>query len=327
MSGGFEATDDPRHVSQPETSACLIATVRDEGPWLLEWIAHNKAVGFTNIVVASNNCTDGTDAMLDRLMELGVLRHIDNRPPYDISLQDTAYGKARQCPEVARSEWIMFLDADEFLNIHAGEGTLSDLIALQPETAEAIVVSWRLFGDSGLTHWTDDPVCETFTRCEEKPGRHDCFKTLFRNHEKYQRFTPHSPYSEPNEDAPLLSEIVTTDGRRVRRDLFQQGKPASKLHRNRRHWKGAQVNHYIVKTRDVFDLKKARGRAAKKSKGRHTAEFFRTMNKNEAEDRSIQRTAATRADILASFKSDPELVRLHRETAEILKDRIQSRSS
>ena len=72
-----------------DDSYCLIGTVCDEGPWLLEWIAHNQAVGFTSQVIASNDCTDGTDAMLDRLTELGVVTHVPNPGPSNEDLAQT----------------------------------------------------------------------------------------------------------------------------------------------------------------------------------------------------------------------------------------------
>ena len=60
-----------------------ILTVRNEGAFLLEWLAHHRAVGFTDFLVFSNDCQDGTDAMLDRLADLGELTHIRNDGPYD----------------------------------------------------------------------------------------------------------------------------------------------------------------------------------------------------------------------------------------------------
>ena len=47
-----------------------VLTVRNEGAFLLEWLAHHRAVGITDFLVFSNDCQDGTDRMLDRLQEL-----------------------------------------------------------------------------------------------------------------------------------------------------------------------------------------------------------------------------------------------------------------
>jgi hypothetical protein len=41
-----------------------VSMMKDEAPYLLEWVAHHLAVGFTDIVVYTNDCTDGTVEML-----------------------------------------------------------------------------------------------------------------------------------------------------------------------------------------------------------------------------------------------------------------------
>ena len=40
-----------------------ITTLRNECAFLLEWLAHHRAVGFTDFLVFSNDWQDGTDAM------------------------------------------------------------------------------------------------------------------------------------------------------------------------------------------------------------------------------------------------------------------------
>jgi hypothetical protein len=49
------------------TQSCIIATAKDEAPFLVEWLAHHLALGFDKILVATNDCTDGTDALLDAI--------------------------------------------------------------------------------------------------------------------------------------------------------------------------------------------------------------------------------------------------------------------
>ncbi|MEQ3709894.1 MAG: glycosyltransferase family 2 protein, partial [Tateyamaria sp.] len=64
-------------------SHVVITTMRNEGAFLLEWLAHHRAVGVDHFVVFSNDCDDGTDDMLDKLAELGWLTHVRNDGPYD----------------------------------------------------------------------------------------------------------------------------------------------------------------------------------------------------------------------------------------------------
>jgi hypothetical protein len=303
-------------------TACLIATVKDEGPWLLEWVAHNRAIGFAGMVVASNDCTDGTDAMLDRLQAMGWLRHVRNAPPWPNGIQVDAYEKCRRWPEAAGARWLMALDADEFLNIHAGAGRLDDLLRRHPPEVEAIIVNWRVFGDSGLTAWQDAPVCETFVMAAGENTHRAQVKTLFRNHQDFTVITPHGPwrYPAPGHFRPVRA--VTAAGLPVRPDLFQKEVEVHRIAADKVSWSVAQVNHYIVKTRDVFDLKRLRGRAVDPHKERHTAEFFDHMNCNHVEDRTISRTAPARAAAVAELMADPVLARLHAVACDVLRRRL-----
>ena len=144
---------------------CLaVLTVRNEGAFLLEWLAHHRACGFTDFLVFSNDCQDGTDLMLDRLDAMGVLRHVRNDGPYEQGgIQFTAYKQADSMEIVQRADWIVTLDVDEFVNIHTGDHTLSALFAALPE-ASAITLTWRLFGCGGVARYSDAPVTETFRR-------------------------------------------------------------------------------------------------------------------------------------------------------------------
>ena len=58
----------------------VISTMKDEGPYILEWLAYHRAIGFTDFLIYTNDCSDGTDDMFDLLQAKGVLQHRQN--PY-----------------------------------------------------------------------------------------------------------------------------------------------------------------------------------------------------------------------------------------------------
>ena len=76
------------------TGFAVLATMRNEGPFLLEWVAHHKALGFDDIVICTNDCADGTDAMVRRLAEMGLARH-HQTVKRGSSIQRAAYRQAR----------------------------------------------------------------------------------------------------------------------------------------------------------------------------------------------------------------------------------------
>ena len=92
-----------------------ILCVRNEGAFLLEWLAHHRAVGFTDVLVLSNDCQDGSDRMLDRLVEMGLLAHERNLPPYDkAGIQFSGLKRAADHPLLRQADWILPLDIDDY---------------------------------------------------------------------------------------------------------------------------------------------------------------------------------------------------------------------
>ena len=78
--------------------ALLILTVKNEASFLLEWLAHHLTCGFTHVLAYSNDCSDGTDLMLDRLAAMGHVTHVRNQGPHDEGPQWAALKAADKHP-------------------------------------------------------------------------------------------------------------------------------------------------------------------------------------------------------------------------------------
>ena len=192
----------PTRMSQRPGSAgkrvrfLAVLTVRNEAAFLLEWLAHHQAVGFTDFLVFSNDCDDGTDTMLDHLQTLGALHHVRNAGPHDGGVQWAALKLADRHPLVKSADWILALDIDEFVNIHAGDHTLAALLSALPD-ATAITLTWRLFGNCGIERYADMPVTEQFVGAAPKimtwPWRASMFKTFFKTDGVYRKLGIHRP--------------------------------------------------------------------------------------------------------------------------------------
>ena len=52
-------------VSNP--SYLIITSMKNEASFILEWVAYHRVIGFTDFLVYTNNCEDGTVEMLERL--------------------------------------------------------------------------------------------------------------------------------------------------------------------------------------------------------------------------------------------------------------------
>jgi hypothetical protein len=287
-----------------------VLTVRNEGAYLLEWLAHHQAAGITDFLVFSNDCDDGTDTMLDRLAGLGHLSHVRNDGPYHKGgIQFTAMKIADTLPQVRAADWIITLDADEFVNIHTGDHTVAALLAALPE-ATAITLTWRLFGSMGLARYSDQPVVETFTHAAPEimywPWRASMFKTLFRNDGTYDKLGIHRPRA-PNRDRIAEARWFDGHGRALdpkfttARIFSNYGQPNYGL---------AQLNHYPLGSMENFILKADRGRAVH-SDHMLDVDYWVERNYMIEEDRSILALSGPRNARLKTLRADPDLDTLH----------------
>ncbi|NJM82816.1 MAG: glycosyltransferase family 92 protein [Tabrizicola sp.] len=284
-----------------------VLTVRNEGAFLLEWLAHHRACGFTDFLVFSNDCTDGTDRMLDRLQAMGWLAHIVNDGPHDEGPQWAALKAADQHPLVRGADWILFLDIDEFVNIHVGDRTVRALLAALPE-ATAIPLTWRLFGNAGIVAFEDRPVTATFTRAAPAvlhwPWRAALFKTLFRNDGTYGKLGVHRPRSP---DRTRLADQRWFDGSGRRLPAaYHTTRIFSDFGRD--NYGLAQLNHYALGAMEAYVVKCDRGRANRESSAFDMG-YWVERNFTQAEDRSILGLAS--GAVRDELRSDPVLGPLH----------------
>lgn len=290
-----------------EGQRVLLSSFRNEAPFVLEFVAHHRAIGFDQIIIASNDCSDGTDSILAALDALGVIRHLPCQPPAKVTPQHHAYAEIRRQFPVDRATWAMILDADEFLNIHVGRGLLEDLIAAQSLQTGLILINWAWFGASGHQAWDETPSCQRFTHRLRTREGNGLVKSLIRDPGLWPAFSNHHPYGRSDHN-PLC--IAYAGG------LWTEVLPANALefgsHRSVKpqpdSFRLAQINHYATRTEDSFALRQARGRGAGltgKANQRHTAEYFRRMSAGTFEDTTILRHAPAVAALMAEYRRDP----------------------
>lgn len=291
-------------------SHLAILCVRNEAAFLLEWLAHHRAVGFDRFLVFSNDCQDGTDAMLDRLETMGHLVHVRNTGPYDKGgIQFTALKRAAKHPLVERANWILPLDVDEFVNIHCGDHTVHALHNAIPD-ATAITLTWRLFGANGQVRYCDQPVLETFTHAAPAvmhwPWRAAMFKTLYRNDGTYSKPGVHRPRDSTDEK---LAQARWFDGNG---DPLPDAFATKRIFSNfgQTNYGLVQLNHYPLGAMESFVLKADRGRAVH-SDDLLGLDYWVERNFNIDKDTTIQSLAAPRAAELAALKTDRVLAQLH----------------
>ncbi|HJU19524.1 MAG TPA: glycosyltransferase family 2 protein [Stellaceae bacterium] len=289
----------------------LVATMRNEGPFILEWVAYHLAIGFTDIVICTNDCVDGSSELLDRLQDCAPVIHLRNPAGPGEKPQLAAYARAERLPVIAAADWAMVLDADEFLNIHVGEGAVPDLIAAVPD-ATAFLINWRIFGNSGHREWRPGFVTGRFTRAARRADPvNGSFKTLFTRIDAYQcRLLPHQPRYPRPERLPELCYVNGAGAVLPRyfcdesRGGFLQSEPGTVS------WKLAQINHYNTRSWEDYLVKHQRGGGLDISWERE--ECWRVFNKNDESDFSIAAKLPAARAVFRDLWADPEVRRGHR---------------
>lgn len=276
--------------------------MKNEGAYIVEWLAFHRVVGVTDFAVFTNNCEDGTDALLDRLQALGMLRHLPNPAQAAGSphFQPVALAYAALLPEYRAADYVISMDVDEFLNIHAGDGTVAALIEAA-EGADAISLSEALFA-AGASEGLVTEDC-TMRAALDPPARRARrgVKTLFRpgaglalkNHRP--RVEGAAPDWRDGSGAPVPAEFAAGD---------ENGMDC------RGRYGLAALNHYALRSPEAFLIKHDRGDVVSASR-RVSARYWRARNRAEEEDRTILRHAPAVKTEMARILADPEVARLH----------------
>jgi hypothetical protein len=154
-----------RRAVAPTKDLCIIACARDDGLYLLEWLAYHRSVGVEQVFLYTNDNTDGSDRLLRALAAAGEIALVKNivrpGPVYK------AYGHAMSLmPEVLTTNyrWCAIIDPDEMIGFDRNLfGSLNDYIAWQElQPVDAIALNWLVFGSSGALRWHDEPMPSRF---------------------------------------------------------------------------------------------------------------------------------------------------------------------
>jgi hypothetical protein len=288
----------------------MITSMRNEAPYILEWLAYHSSIGVDGFLVYSNDCNDGTDAMLDRLDALGVLTHVRNDKITQAGVQWSALKRADKHPMRTEAEWILFADADEFVNVKAGAGHLDDLLAACPD-ATAFALMWQMFGNDGRIEIEDLPVIDQFTKCARFPCyvplTSSMFKTLFKNDGSYEKLGVHRPKKRVERD---ISKIQWVNGsghalgpHYVDQASFTYG-PVGGIDL-------VCLNHYSVKSAKAFLAKTQRGLPNRSDK-KIDLSYWVDRNFNQVDNVSIQRKADDTKAVMAEWLADDALRLLHK---------------
>ena len=237
-----------RRDHAPRRDLALVTTARNEGLYLLEWLAYHRALGVERFFIYTNDNDDGSDDLLDALVQAGIICLLRNTTTPGVSPQYKAYGHAFQMlPELVDYRWAGVIDIDEFIVLDASRyRTIGAFIAEQDtRKADAIALSWMMFGANDHTARPPGPVTRRFTTREPAANVH--VKSICRP----QLFI-HSHAHYPIWDE--YTEFTFRDAGGGLHRKSREGYSSFSLTPGDRH---AWINHYITKSAEEFILRRS----------------------------------------------------------------------
>ena len=304
-----------------------VTCVKNEGPFLLEWIAFHRVLGVTDFLFYSNDCTDGTDRLLDALADRGLVRHLAN-PAEGRNYQMEALKAARHEDIVADADWVWIADVDEFLNIHVGDHTIPAMIEAcgNPQT---ISVTFQFFANDAIETFEDRPVIEQFTKSHNPDvwcGQIAIeVKSLVRSDFPLQYFGAHRPFFKGSLPPRKRPSWTDGSGRPVERKFLLAENPRRIRKfpaRGARDF--ATLNHYALRSLDSYLVKNDRGDVNREHRAFDDT-YWRERNDPAWEDTSILRYLPALKKEMARLKRlkgikalHEDCVRLHRAKRDAL---------
>jgi hypothetical protein len=289
----------------------MISAQRNEGPYLLEWIAHHQRIGVADFLIYSNDCDDRSDALLDALDQHNIVTHVKHDQSQGKSVQWQALKSASRHSVYCAADWALFADTDEFVCLKSPVATLPQLIDRCGDV-DAIALSWRLFGNSGQVEFSDKPTIERFTKAAPEtltyPALASQIKTLFRP-TAFRECGVHRPKNKADGKMARWSD---GSGRPLD-PRFGAAQSKIMLYGLRGQMNLAQLNHYSVRSIEEFLVKTGRGLPNRSDK-KVDASYWIERNFNVEDDSTLASNSDKTAVGIAALKALPGVADLHDES-------------
>jgi hypothetical protein len=223
----------------------VMTMIRNEAPYLLEWIAHYRVLGFERIVLYDNFSNDASARILQPLARAGVVDVVQWRDR--VRKQRKAFNNARR-RLTGIIDWCLFVDPDEFLVIDPGLG-IEDLLPKDRDVA-GVVIPWRFFGSSNLRNRGTELTIERFLKAKR---RNDRFAKSLVRLSAIRDMHVHAPRHYEGRLLDLEGNVIP------RETLGPLPVPAGGP---------ARLHHYFTRSWEEFEFKRRRGRASQRTEFR-----------------------------------------------------------
>lgn len=264
------------------TRVAIGVIMKQEAPYILEWVAYHKALGF-ELIIADNGGTDGTTDLLSALDAAGICTRIDfrfcNQTP-----QIPAYRAILRIAKRKKIDIIGFLDCDEFfarqlplssLSPEVGANHIASLFT--KFAATQISFHWIVYGSKSNFENMTLPVLERFSH----HARYENPQNV-----RIKSFVKVCELFKPSNvfflGPKVFSPHLFADGQN--RWIIDDQKTDRYNPQTQKitHHNGA-ILHFIIKTWAEYQIKMKRGGGVHGT-SRYAASFFNKFDLNEIND-------------------------------------------
>jgi|GEM_PF-981914 methyltransferase, FkbM family len=255
--------------SNNERAKCELsvgAIMKDEAPYLIEWLEFHKIVGVERFYLYNNNSTDNTIDILQPYVQSGeVILHDWPVTPGQMSAYEHCLSAYKN-----ESEWIAFIDLDEFL-FPTEKDDLKEVLK-EFDGVAGVVVNQLYFGSSGHEFRPEGLQIEHFTkRSADNCDSNKCVKSIVRSQQVLGPSCPHF-FIPSSKD-----RFLVTENREPLSSSISEKKSVQKL----------RINHYFTRSKQEMKAKVMRGDAF--FPWQKALSVLEARDCNEVEDLTIQR--------------------------------------
>ena len=237
-----------RNIGKKKYNVSLCLIFKDEAPFLKEWIDYHKMIGVDHFYLYDNNSTDNYREVIKPYIDGGLVTLIDW--PHQAA-QMAAY---KNCYENFRGEsnWISFLDADEFICLKEEDNIVKWLNKYK--IYPSVIVHFKMFGTGGLVkHDYSKLVIEQYHVCwDQYYFRGKCFVNTYYDIANFDTWFMHH----------ATNMYFTIGLMKIKLPPVNQFKyfcPIDTMwgQSNKKNSKSTiQINHYFTKAWDIYSAKR-----------------------------------------------------------------------
>jgi hypothetical protein len=226
-------------LSAPGFGLGVVVIVRDEAPYLTEWLAYHHALGVQHFFVYDNGSTDQLHEVVEPWLNHGLVTLLHWPLPGG---QIDAYAHALRFfgPSV---DWLAYFDVDEFV-VPLVDDDIPSLLARWPDAADLRVPRVD-FGFSGHRTPPDGLVIEAYTAVADVFGRDPTKPPRVKSIVQPRSISAVGIHTATVADVPGAAD----------------GESLPSETAGRACWEYVQLNHYYTRSLEEFEAKRVRGSA------------------------------------------------------------------